>query len=137
MLAPRIENISRAGLNPGPVLCLTVCSIAWLLVFLCQVCIKSADISHPARVMDLHLRWTRDVIEEFFLQVRYESSAQLCHSSLTRRSCTDSQSHQAPLQAPITARAAGHSGHRKNPTGGVVIDRATTYGRFRQFRLDW
>ncbi|CAN0081016.1 unnamed protein product, partial [Scytosiphon promiscuus] len=33
-----------------------------------KVCIKSADISHPARATELHLRWTRDVIQEFFLQ---------------------------------------------------------------------
>lgn len=35
-----------------------------------QVCIKSADISHPARETGLHLRWTRDIIQEFFLQAR-------------------------------------------------------------------
>lgn len=36
--------------------------------FFFKVCIKSADISHPARATGLHLRWTRYVIQEFFLQ---------------------------------------------------------------------
>lgn len=33
-----------------------------------KICIKSADISHPTRAMYLHLKWTKSVIEEFFLQ---------------------------------------------------------------------
>lgn len=40
------------------------------LLELLQVCIKSADIAHPARETGLHLRWTRDIIQEFFLQAR-------------------------------------------------------------------
>ncbi|CAM9787015.1 unnamed protein product, partial [Ectocarpus sp. 8 AP-2014] len=62
--------------------------------FLCQVCIKSADISHPARVTDLHLRWTRDVIEEFFLQGDEEKSLGLEPSPLCDRHNTDIASSQ-------------------------------------------
>ncbi|CAM9959431.1 unnamed protein product [Ectocarpus fasciculatus] len=59
-----------------------------------KVCIKSADISHPARVMDLHLRWTRDVIEEFFLQGDEEKSLGLEPSPLCDRHNTDIASSQ-------------------------------------------
>lgn len=38
--------------------------------FAFQVCIKSADLAHAARATPLHLRWTRSVIDEFFLQAR-------------------------------------------------------------------
>ncbi|CAN0143758.1 unnamed protein product, partial [Ectocarpus sp. 13 AM-2016] len=61
---------------------------------LCKVCIKSADISHPARVTDLHLRWTRDVIEEFFLQGDEEKSLGLEPSPLCDRHNTDIASSQ-------------------------------------------
>ncbi len=33
-----------------------------------KMCIKCADISHPARPMYIHLRWTKCLMEEFFLQ---------------------------------------------------------------------
>ncbi|CAM9374223.1 unnamed protein product [Ectocarpus sp. 12 AP-2014] len=59
-----------------------------------KVCIKSADISHPARVTDLHLRWTRDVIEEFFLQGDEEKSLGLEPSPLCDRHNTDIASSQ-------------------------------------------
>lgn len=36
-----------------------------------KICIKSADVSHVARTTMLHLRWTQNVIEEFFGQVRH------------------------------------------------------------------
>lgn len=35
-----------------------------------KVCIKSADVSHAARTKALHLRWSKDVVEEFFRQAR-------------------------------------------------------------------
>lgn len=48
-----------------------------------KICIKSADVSHPARAASLHLRWTKDVIEEFFLQVMGLSAIQqCCHCSI-------------------------------------------------------
>ncbi len=33
-----------------------------------KMCIKSADISHPARPMYIHLRWSKCLMEEFLLQ---------------------------------------------------------------------
>ncbi len=33
-----------------------------------KMCIKSADICHPARAMYIYLRWTKCLLEEFFLQ---------------------------------------------------------------------
>ncbi len=33
-----------------------------------KMCIKSADMCHPARPMYIHLRWTKCLMEEFFLQ---------------------------------------------------------------------
>ncbi len=33
-----------------------------------KMCIKSADICHPTRPMYVHLRWTKCLMEEFFLQ---------------------------------------------------------------------
>ncbi len=33
-----------------------------------KMCVKSADICHPTRPMYIHLRWTKCLMEEFFLQ---------------------------------------------------------------------
>ncbi|CAM9657873.1 unnamed protein product [Chrysoparadoxa australica] len=50
-----------------------------------KICIKSADISHPTRAMYLHLKWTKAVIEEFFLQGDEEKRAGLEVSPLCDR----------------------------------------------------
>uniref|UniRef100_A0A3P8SJU5 Phosphodiesterase n=1 Tax=Amphiprion percula TaxID=161767 RepID=A0A3P8SJU5_AMPPE len=51
------------------------CRINWLTSFnendrllVCQVCIKLADINGPAKVRDLHLKWTEGIVNEFYEQ---------------------------------------------------------------------
>lgn len=39
-------------------------------LLVCQVCIKLADINGPAKVRDLHLKWTEGIVNEFYEQVR-------------------------------------------------------------------
>ena len=34
-----------------------------------QICIKMADISGPSKGRDLHTRWTKRIVEEFYEQV--------------------------------------------------------------------
>lgn len=36
---------------------------------MCQICIKLADINGPAKVRDLHLKWTEGIVNEFYEQV--------------------------------------------------------------------
>lgn len=38
-------------------------------LLICQICIKLADINGPAKVRDLHLKWTEGIINEFYEQV--------------------------------------------------------------------
>lgn len=38
-------------------------------LLVCQVCIKLADINGPAKVRDLHLKWTEGIVNEFYEQV--------------------------------------------------------------------
>lgn len=38
-------------------------------LLICQICIKLADINGPAKVRDLHLKWTEGIISEFYEQV--------------------------------------------------------------------
>lgn len=38
-------------------------------LLVCQVCIKLADINGPAKVRDLHLKWTEGIVSEFYEQV--------------------------------------------------------------------
>uniref|UniRef100_A0A8D0CFJ8 Phosphodiesterase n=1 Tax=Salvator merianae TaxID=96440 RepID=A0A8D0CFJ8_SALMN len=37
-------------------------------LLVCQICIKLADINGPAKVRDLHLKWTEGIINEFYEQ---------------------------------------------------------------------
>ncbi|XP_008304913.1 cGMP-inhibited 3',5'-cyclic phosphodiesterase B-like, partial [Stegastes partitus] len=39
-------------------------------LLVCQVCIKLADINGPAKVRDLHLKWTEGIVNEFYEQVQ-------------------------------------------------------------------
>lgn len=39
-------------------------------LLVCQVCIKLADINGPAKVQDLHLKWTEGIVNEFYEQVK-------------------------------------------------------------------
>ena len=34
-----------------------------------QMCIKLSDISGPTKTWDLHYKWTKRIVEEFYLQV--------------------------------------------------------------------
>lgn len=38
-------------------------------LLVCQVCIKLADINGPAKIRDLHLKWTEGIVNEFYEQV--------------------------------------------------------------------
>jgi len=51
-------------------------------LLVCQVCIKLADINGPAKVRDLHLKWTEGIVNEFYEQVRtaHVSSVHTFHS---------------------------------------------------------
>ncbi|XP_075784137.1 cGMP-inhibited 3',5'-cyclic phosphodiesterase 3B isoform X7 [Pelodiscus sinensis] len=37
-------------------------------LLVCQICIKLADINGPAKVRDLHLKWTEGIVNEFYEQ---------------------------------------------------------------------
>ncbi|XP_061435067.1 cGMP-inhibited 3',5'-cyclic phosphodiesterase 3A-like [Lethenteron reissneri] len=37
-------------------------------LLVCQMCIKLADINGPAKIRDLHLRWTTGIVNEFYQQ---------------------------------------------------------------------
>lgn len=39
-------------------------------LLVCQVCIKLADINGPAKIRDLHLKWTEGIVNEFYEQVK-------------------------------------------------------------------
>jgi hypothetical protein len=45
-------------------------------VLLMQVCVKTADVSHPCKPLDIHMQWTQFISEEFFLQGDREVRAQ-------------------------------------------------------------
>lgn len=54
-------------------------------MLVCQVCIKLADINGPAKVRDLHLKWTEGIVNEFYEQVQAACHHRLIfiHSSLS------------------------------------------------------
>lgn len=39
-------------------------------LLVCQVCIKLADINGPAKIRNLHLKWTEGIVNEFYEQVK-------------------------------------------------------------------
>ncbi|XP_042295223.1 cGMP-inhibited 3',5'-cyclic phosphodiesterase B isoform X2 [Sceloporus undulatus] len=43
-------------------------------LLVCQICIKLGDINGPAKVRDLHLKWTEGIINEFYEQGDEEAS---------------------------------------------------------------
>ncbi|XP_060623497.2 cGMP-inhibited 3',5'-cyclic phosphodiesterase 3B [Anolis sagrei] len=43
-------------------------------LLVCQICIKLADINGPAKVRDLHLKWTEGIVNEFYEQGDEEAS---------------------------------------------------------------
>lgn len=48
-------------------------------LLVCQMCIKLADINGPAKVRDLHLKWTEGIVNEFYEQVKQKKLYNCSH----------------------------------------------------------
>lgn len=82
LMSARILTLNRALLRQHPSQCIPSFQvndvnspgIDWTnendRLLVCQVCIKLADINGPAKVRDLHLKWTEGIVNEFYEQVQ-------------------------------------------------------------------
>ncbi|XP_078196739.1 cGMP-inhibited 3',5'-cyclic phosphodiesterase 3B isoform X3 [Callithrix jacchus] len=59
-------------------------------LLVCQVCIKLADINGPAKVRDLHLKWTEGIVNEFYEQIPVSLSVRLLAAANPYRSAATS-----------------------------------------------
>ncbi|XP_058519316.1 cGMP-inhibited 3',5'-cyclic phosphodiesterase 3B isoform X2 [Ochotona princeps] len=72
-------------------------------LLVCQVCIKLADINGPAKVRDLHLKWTEGIVNEF-----YEQGDEEAHLGLPISPFMDRSSPQlAKLQESFISHIVG------------------------------
>mmetsp|Transcript_35165 Transcript_35165/g.31652 ORF Transcript_35165/g.31652 Transcript_35165/m.31652 type:complete len:148 (-) Transcript_35165:583-1026(-) len=62
-----------------------------------SICLKCADVAHGGKELDLHKRWSRRILEEFFWQGDQEIELGLPLSPLCDRKCNVAKSQQGFL----------------------------------------